>query len=157
MQTCIMGLCTANSSAKRVSLRRKFFRILNAAYISKLLCKTSQFEAGKRCLLHRQLFQADSSAKRVSLRRELIRAPTPEKYSSKLLCKTSQFEAVTKKGIGAKAAAANSSAKRVSLRRFSTRSAQKSKYLQTPLQNKRVSVILFLHSRGVFVCNYSAI
>ena len=59
----------ANSSAKRVSLRRQARSMFGMADIGKLLCKTSQFEAA----LHRVSVSfpqtANSSAKRVSLRR----------------------------------------------------------------------------------------
>ena len=127
----------ANSSAKRVSLRRIITATAAAPEKSKLLCKTSQFEAVHKYAVAGPGGKANSSAKRVSLRRSRTRrASSPS--SGKLLCKTSQFEAEPGRDRPERCFSANSSAKRVSLRRSRYWRTWATRVLQTPLQNESV-------------------
>ena len=128
----------ANSSAKRVSLRRSRYRLsplsvianssakrvsLRRVYVAQCRNNAPANSSAKRVSLRRntenelnRMCEANSSAKRVSLRR-IKNIMQAVQLCRKLLCKTSQFEAelicfAAKTGNGA-----NSSAKRVSLRR----------------------------------------
>ena len=128
---------SANSSAKRVSLRRRTNTACTIAALRKLLCKTSQFEAGGSRCCRPPADTANSSAKRVSLRRR-HKVCVHGRADRKLLCKTSQFEAVIDRACFIRFIEANSSAKRVSLRRWKTDRSIAEMLRQTPLQNESV-------------------